>query len=308
MKVFVTGATGLVGQAILFQLQAAGHSARILVRHPDSPRARAWTADPRRETRQGDILDASTLQSALAGVDAVIHLVGIIGEIGKNTFENVHKRGTENVVRAAQEAGIKRFVHMSVLGTRPAAVARYHRSKWAAEEIVRTSRLDYTIFRPSIIYGPGDSFVNLFDRIARWSPVLPVMGSGQSGFQPIPVEDVAACFVRALTEARSIGQTYDLCGTEVFTLDEILDAILEVTGRKRLKLHLPLWLARSQAALLEFAFPVLLRKAAPLNRDQLVMLQEDNLGNPRAAIELFGLKPVPFRRGIGKYLQRGART
>ncbi|HKS36503.1 MAG TPA: hypothetical protein VJW76_04895, partial [Verrucomicrobiae bacterium] len=119
-----------------------------------------------------------------------------------------------------------------------------------------------------------------------------------------PVEEVAGCFVRALSEARSLGETYDLCGTEVFTLNEILDVILEVTGRKRLKLHLPLWLARIQAAFMEFAFPVVLRKPAPLNRDQIVMLQEDNVGNPRAAIELFGLKPVPFREGIARYLKR----
>ena len=193
---------------------------------------------------------------------------------------------------------------MSALGTRPGAVSRYHRSKWAAEEIVRASRLDYTIFRPAIIYGPGDGFVNLFAGIARRSPVLPVMGSGQSRFQPIAVEDVAGCFVRALSEARSVGETCDLCGTEVFTLNEILDAILEVTGRKRLKLHVPLWLARIQAALVEFVFPVLLRKAAPLNRDQLVMLQEDNIGDSQAAIELFGLKPVLFREGIERYLKR----
>jgi uncharacterized protein YbjT (DUF2867 family) len=308
VKVFVTGATGFVGQAILLRLQAAGHSTRILVRHPNSPRTCVLLSDRRTETHRGDVLDASALQRALAGADAVIHLVGIIGEIGKNTFEKVHKCGTENVVRAAQEAGVSRFVHMSALGTRPAAVSRYHRSKWAAEEIVRASRLNYTIFRPSIIYGSGDRFVNLFAGIARWSPVLPVMGSGQSRFQPIPVEDVAACFVRALNEARSVGQTYDLCGTEVFTLNEILDLILGVTGRKRLKLHLPLWLARIQAALMEFTFPVVLRKPAPLNRDQLVMLQEDNVGNPWGAIELFGLEPVPFRRGIEKYLQRGARA
>jgi len=303
VKVFVTGATGFVGQAIFLRLQAAGHSARILVR-PDSPRARALPADPRTETRQGDILDASTLPGALAGVDAVIHLVGIISEVGKSTFENVHQRGTENMVRAAQKAGVRRFVHMSALGTQPGAVSRYHRSKWAAEEIVRASRLDYTIFRPSIIYGPGDGFVNLFAGIARWSPVLPVMGSGQSRFQPIAVEDVAGCFVRALSEGRSVGETCDLCGTEVFTLNEILDVILEVTGRKRLKLHVPLWLAWIQAALLEFAFPVLLWKAAPLNRDQLVMLREDNIGDSQAAIELFGLKPVLFREGIGRYLRR----
>src|SRR5207237_1119041 len=108
---------------------------------------------------------------------AVIHLVGIISKVGRNTFENVHTQGTQNIVTSAREAGIKRFVHMSALGSRANAVSRYHQSKWAAEEAVRRSGLDYTIFRPSIIYGPKDHFVNLFDKMARFSPVLPVMGS-----------------------------------------------------------------------------------------------------------------------------------
>ena len=124
MKVFVTGATGFVGRAILGKLQTAGHSARILVRDPESPRLPSSRSDAWLETRRGNILDASTLQDALAGVDAVIHLVGVISELGGNTFDNVHRRGTDNIVRAAQEAGVRRLVHMSALGTRPDAVAR----------------------------------------------------------------------------------------------------------------------------------------------------------------------------------------
>ena len=302
MRVFVTGATGFVGRAIIDKLQTVGHSVRILVRDPESPRSRALPSPARLETRRGNILDASTLQDALDGVDAVIHLVGIISEFGANTFDNVHRLGTENIVRVAQKTGVQRLVHMSALGTRPNAVARYHQSKWAAEEIVRRSGLDWTIFRPSIIYGPGDGFVNLFARISRYSPVLPVMGDGQSRFQPVAVEDVAACFIRALNEPRSFGQTYDLCGTEIFTLNEIVDLILEVTGRKRLKLHLPWTVARCQAAFLELLFPLLLRRAPPLNRDQLLMLQEDNAGNPSPAMELFGIEPSSFQAGITRYL------
>jgi len=247
------------------------------------------------------------MEGGLNGVEAVVHLVGIISEVGQNTFENVHTRGTENIVAATRAAGMKRFIHMSALGTRPNAASRYHQSKWAAEEIVRRSGLAWTIFRPSIIYGPCDGFVNLFARMSRFSPVLPVMGSGQSKLQPVPVEDVATCFVRALSEPHSIGQIYDLCGTEVFTLEQILDLILEVTARRRIKLHLPLWLARCQAAFLEFVFPRLLGQAPPLNRDQLIMLQEDNVGDPKPARELFGLKPVSFREGIVRYLTSGER-
>jgi len=129
-----------------------------------------------------------------------------------------------------------------------------------------------------------------------------VMGSGRAKFQPAAVGAVAGAFVKALSEPRSIGQTWDLCGPETLTLPEILDQILGVMGRKRLKLRVPLFLARCQAAFLEFVFPRLLRKAPPLNRDQLIMLQEDNVGNPRHANELFALKHATFREGIASYL------
>jgi uncharacterized protein YbjT (DUF2867 family) len=192
---------------------------------------------------------------------------------------------------------------MSALGTRAGARSRYHQSKWAAEETVRRSGLDWTIFRPSLIYGPGDQFVNLFAELARFSPVLPVMGSGQTKFQPIAAENVATCFVKALAEPRAIGQTLELCGLETFTLPEILREILAVTGSQRWIVRVPLGVARLLAALLAFVFPKLLGRAPPLNRDQLIMLQEDNVGDPRPAMELFGLRPAPFAEGIAKYLK-----
>ena len=302
MKVFVTGASGFVGEEIVRQLHAAGHSIRILARHPHSPRVQGAVSKYRAEIHPGNVLDADSLRGGLKDCEAVIHLVGIISEIGRNTFENVHALGTKNMITAAREAGVKRFAHMSALGTRLHAVARYHQSKWAAEEIVRQSGLDWTIFRPSIIYGPKDHFVNLFARLARFSPVLPVIGRGHGKLQPVPVGDVASAFVKCLTEPRSVGQTFDLCGKDVLTFTELLDQILTVTGRKRWKAHIPLRLARLQAALLEFIFPNLLGKAPPLNRDQLIMLSEDNVGNPQPANDLFRLRPISFREGIASYL------
>lgn len=304
MKVFITGATGFVGREIVQKLHSARHEIHFLTRSHNSASALAVEWGFEGQNHIGNILDADFLKEAVKGMDAVIHLVGIISEAGKNTFENIHTEGTQNIVAAAKQAGVKRFVQMSALGTRPNAIARYHRSKWAAEEIVRGSELDYTIFRPSIIYGPCDGFVNLFAKMSRYSPVLPIIGSGRSKMQPAPVADVAACFVGALTEPKSIGQTYDLCGGEVLTFEEVLDAILDVTGRMRLKIHVPLALARFQATILEFIFPKLLGKPPPLNRDQLLMLAEDNVGNPELANALFGLKPIPFKRGIAKYLCR----
>jgi len=302
MKVLVTGATGFVGREIVRGLPRAGHETHILTRDGYLDRTQAVERELSVQIHFGNILNPDSLQRACQGMGAVIHLVGIISEVGENTFENIHTLGTQNVVTAARQAGVRRFVHMSALGTRPNAAARYHQTKWAAEEIVRGSGLDWTIFRPSIIYGAGDQFVNRFARMARCSPVLPVIGDGQAKLQPVPVADVAACFVKAPGEPRSIGQTYDLCGRDVLTFEAVLDTIMDVTGRKRLKLHIPGALARFQAAMLEFIFCRLRGKASPLNRDQLLMLKEDNVGNAQPANELFGLKPISFREGIASYL------
>lgn len=303
MKVLVTGATGFVGNEVVRQLGPAEHAVRVLTRNPNSRQARALSERFSVEVVGGEIGCAASLGNALAGIDAVIHLVGLISEVGATTFEQVHTRGTAQVVQASEQAGVLRFVHMSALGARPQAASRYHRTKWGAEDVVRRSRLAWTIFRPSLIYGPGDHFVNLFARLGRWSPVLPVMGSGSSRLQPVAVEAVARCFVGALTEPGSVGRTIDLCGPERLTFPEILGHILVVTRRRRWLVRVPLPLARAQAAFLEVIFPRLLGRAPPLNRDQLIMLQEDNIGDPAPAQALFDLPTGSFREGIARYLR-----
>jgi uncharacterized protein YbjT (DUF2867 family) len=307
MKVLVTGATGFVGREIVRQLRAAGHAIRILARSPRSPRVQEAVSRWQAEVHPGDVLEPATLEVALKGMDAVIHLVGIISEAGESTFENAHTGGTRNMVAAAQQSGVRRFVHMSALGTRPNAASRYHQTKWAAEELVRHSGLEFTIFRPSLIYGPQDQFINLFARMIRLSPVVLLLGNPRTRFQPVPVETVAAAFAVSLGEPKSVGQTYDLCGPEALTLAEIVDEIQTVLGKRRLKLRVPLDLARCQAACMELVFPYLLRKPPPLNRDQLLMLQEDNVGNAQPANQLFRLQPWSLREGIMRYLKLQSR-
>jgi NADH dehydrogenase len=298
MRVFVTGGTGFVGRAILARLAGRGHPARALVRSGRQPRAGL----PGVEWAAGALLDGAGLVPLLRGCDAVIHLVGIISEAGPQTFERIHTEGTRSVVGAAQRAGVARFIHMSALGTRPGAASRYHRTKWAAEEIVRGSGLAWTIFRPSLIYGPGDGFTNLFARLSRWSPVLPVMGAGTARLQPVGVGAVSQAFVGALERPESTGRTYDLAGAERLTFNEVLAVILAALGRRRFMLHLPLPLARAQAALLETVCPALLRRPPPLNRDQILMLQEDNVGEPAPADALFGLRHEPFGEALRRQL------
>lgn len=306
MKVLLTGGTGFVGQAVLAQLHAASHEVRVLVRRPTSPRSHALANRFTVELAAGDVLEPPSLGSALAGVDAVIHLVGIISEVGRNTFDNAHRVATENIVRAAETAGVRRYVHMSALGTRPDAVSRYHQTKWMAEEFVRASRLAWTMFRPSLIYGPGDHFVNLFAQLSRWSPVLPIFGTGRARLQPVGVEAVAIAFVRALSEPQAVGLTCDLCGPTPLTFEEVLDTILASLDRRRFRLRLPTRLMRVPAAVLEFLMPRLLGQAPPLNRDQLVMLEEDNVGDPQPAQQLFDLPVESFRSGLDRLWSSGS--
>lgn len=298
MKVLVTGGTGFVGVGVAQALCARGHALTILARHPNTDVATSLASSCGARVEKGDVSSLETLQGALRGFEAVIHLVGIISEFGAATFENVHVRGTENMLRAAKEQGVSRFIHMSALGTRRNAVSRYHQTKWMAEQAVRNSGLSWTIFRPSLIYGPDDAFVNLFARISRFSPVVPVLGNPHALFQPVSVGVVSTAFSDALQQPDGVSQVFDLCGPERLTMEGILSTIFAVLGRKRFVIQIPQGLARLQAHLLEFVYPRLLKKASPLNRDQLIMLQEGNTGDGSPADRLFRLEHPTFREGI----------
>lgn len=296
MQVFVTGATGFVGHALLQRLCAEGHTVRCLVRRGSEADLRGLGAIARIE---GDVLTRRGLEEGMAGCGAVIHLVGIIREhpAANVTFERVHTEGTRNVLDAATAAGIRRYVHMSALGTRSGAASRYHRTKWAAEEAVRASGLDWTIFRPSIIYGRGDGFVSMLAWMVRRMPAVPVIGSGRQRVQPVPVEHVAAGFERAVELPATIKQTYEVGGGQAVTMEALLDLIGRVLGRRRvLKAHVPLGVMRPLARLLH-RLP-----GFPVTPDQLLMLGEDSVCDPRPFYEAFTLEPVPLAVGLERML------
>ncbi len=339
MKILLTGATGFVGSEILKQILSGGHSVRALVRSEKA--ASHFHGRPNVETFIGNILHGPSLTGCLEGVDAVVHLVGVIAEVGENTYDRVHRVGTENLIKEAKKAKVKRFIHMSALGTRANARSQYHRSKWAAEEALRASGLDWTIFRPSIIYGPGDGFVNFFARMTRpplsWLQLftLPVVLGGYAHLQPIPVTDVARCFASALTKSDSVGKVYDLCGPKALRLREILRTICEVQGHAVTEIDPPLkrWIgdlshflipiAALQSLLVqpkvvlvpvpfEFATVIawFMETFLPkplLNRDQLMMLEEDNVGDAAPARNDFGISPLGFREGLGAVLSLSSR-
>ena len=294
--VFVTGATGFVGHAVLQRLCALGHVVRCLVRRGSERDLRGLGAIARIE---GDVLTRRGLEEGIVGCDAVIHLVGIIREhrAAGVTFEGVHVEGTRNVLEAAKAAGVQRYLHMSALGTRRGAASRYHQTKWAAEEAVRASGLGWTIFRPSIIYGRGDGLVTMLASMVRRLPVVPVIGSGDQRLQPIPVEQVAAGFAGALDQAATIKQTYEVGGPQAVTLEELLDLIGRALGRRRvLKAHVPLGLMTPLARLLH---PL---PGFPVTPDQLLMLGEDSVCDPRPFHETFALEPVPLAVGLERML------
>lgn len=300
MRVLITGATGFVGRAVCEAVVREGHSVRRMARGSRSQSLEAQNDGI--DWVRGSVLCPNDLRHGMQGCDAVIHLVGIIGEIGDQTFERVHFEGTRRVLEAALTSGVRRIVHMSALGTRPEAASRYHQTKWAAEEAVRSSGLDWTVFRPSLIYGPGDGFVNLFAGMSRWSPVLPVIGRGTSLLQPVSVDCVARAFARALDSKAAVHQTYDLCGPDRLNLPQVLQTLLRITRRRRVILRIPRALAWYPTAVLEWVFPRVLRRPSPLSRDQILMLEEDNVGNPEAAERDFQIPVVSFAEGVGEFL------
>ncbi|OLD76859.1 MAG: hypothetical protein AUG87_06890 [Candidatus Rokubacteria bacterium 13_1_20CM_4_70_14] len=293
-RVFVTGATGFVGRAVVQALRGEGYVVRCLVRRGSEPDLRGVGAIERVE---GDVLAPQLLDEGMAGCGAVIHLVGIIREhIATNTtFYRVHVQGTVNVVAAAAAAGVRRYVHMSALGARDGARSRYHQTKWAAEEAVRACALPWTIFRPSVIYGRGDGLVSPLVRLVRRLPVVPLVGSGR--LQPVPVEQVAQAVARALGLPAAVKQTYEVGGPDVVTLGELVDLIGTALGRRRiLKLHVPDAVARVATRTLQ-ALPYF-----PLTPDQLLMLDEDNVCDPASLPAAFGLEPLPLATGLRRLL------
>src|SRR5580704_5618553 len=295
--IIITGATGFVGEEVVKQARAAGHPVRAIVRDPQRA---SWLVERYGvELFHGNVLYAPSIEGAMQDAKCVIHLVGIIHERKENTFERVHVQATKHVIDEAKKAGVKRFVHMSALGTRESARSRYQQTKWAGEDCVRKSGLAWTIFRPSFIYGPKDKAINTLAKLVQRLPFVPVLGSGDTKIQPISVANVARAFVGAIRNDESINQVYDLCGPEAFTWNELYDKLQKILGTRKPKCHLPLPIARVQASLFEKILP-----NPPFTRDQLLMLQEDNIGDPKPAERAFLLEQESFEDGVARYLKR----
>jgi uncharacterized protein YbjT (DUF2867 family) len=284
VRILVTGGTGFVGPKVVHALRAAERDVRALVR--DRRRGRtleAWGC----ELAVGDVTDPESLRAAAEGIDVVVHLVAIINGRPEE-FRRVMEQGTRALVEAARAGGAKRFVLMSALGVSPETkdLVPYYRAKWEMERDLAASGLEHVIFRPSFVFGPGGGVLPLFVRQVRWSPIVPVVGTGQTRLQPIWVEDVAAYFAAAVEPAAPTG-TFELGGPDAVTWDELYERIRRTLGVRRATVHLPFGLMRPAAAVVE-RLP-----HAPITRDQLTMLEAgDNVCDIGPAVAAFGIEPL----------------
>jgi len=277
--ILVTGGTGFFGSHLVPRLVTAGEQVRVL--------ARQAAPMPGVEVVAGDVRDLSAVVRAARGCRAVIHLVGIIREQKGANYHSLHVGGTRIIIRACGEAGVHRLLHMSALGARPRARSRYHKTKWQAEELVRSSALAATIFRPSIMFGAGNSFFPQLRQILRYGPVIPIIGRGVTALQPVWAEDVVSCFLAALDNPATEGHTYQLGGPEVFGFEQLVDLLADAEEVNKPKLHLPPLLVRPAVSLLSHLLPNF-----PITGDQLTMLLEDNICDIAEMREVFSIQPA----------------
>jgi len=286
MLIALTGATGYVGSRVVRKLLRREHDVRALVRRPDRA---GPLEDLGVELVAGDLNDAGALAALVAGAGAVVHLVGIIVEARGQTFEVVHVAGTRALLAAANDAGVPLMVHMSTLGARSEPEAtRFHRSRWQAEEAVRSSGLPHAILRPSLIAGPGNAALKTMVDMIRLSPVVPVIGNGRYELQPVWVEDVAEAFALAV-ERPDLRGTFDIAGPERLTYHQLLDRLETAMGVTRRRMAVPVGMVRFAAAA-GAALPNL----TPITSEQLQMLLEGNTTDRNALETRFGVQPRPF--------------
>lgn len=302
--VTVYGGSGFVGRHVVQALVRTGCRIRVAVRRPDL----AGHLQPLGDVGQIHAVQANlrypdSVASAAQGADAAVNLVGILYETGKQKFSSVQGEGARNVARAAKAAGAGALIHVSAIGAGARSPSHYAKSKAAGEAHVLKAFPKAVILRPSIVFGPEDNFFNLFAAMARYAPVLPLIGGGGTRFQPVYAGDVAKAVIASLEGRAKEGQIYELGGPEILTFKEVLQRILLYTQRRRPLVPVPFWLARFQASFLQL-FPSPL-----LTVDQVRLLEKDNVVQVKArttahSFEGLGIEPVPIDAVVPEYLER----
>jgi uncharacterized protein YbjT (DUF2867 family) len=285
VRVLVTGATGFIGPHVVQRLVDDGHVVRVLEHTAGSS-----ATLPSQEAVEGSMTDPASLRRAVDGQEAVVHLVGILS--GKpEEFRSVMEEGTRDLLEAARDAGVARFVLMSALGVTEETkdLVPYYGAKWQMEQDVKASGLEHVIFRPSFVFGSEGGALGQFKKIAKLAPVTPIPGPGTQRIQPIWTDDVAAYFAAAIEKPEAANRTFELGGPDVVTWNEFWSRLKRAQGAHRPSLHIPFGLMRVQAAVLE-KLP-----KPPVTRDQLKMLAaDDNVVSNSDAVDTFGLPLVPL--------------
>ena len=294
MRIFLTGATGFLGHHLLPALSAAGHDALAFTRY--KPGCRELQLLPRVTIQQADVFDDDALRAAMAGADAVVNMVGILNEKGRkgHGFHRMHVELVEKLIAAAGDAGVRRFVHVSALGAGEGQ-SHYQVSKGEGEARIRAAQdLDWTIFRPSIIFGAGDAFFNRFATLLKLAPVLP-LACPEARLQPVWADDVAAAIVRALDDEATCDRIYPLVGPQEYSLRELVRFTAETAGLRRRIIGLPDVLARLQAAVMDFV------PGKPFSTDNYRSLQTPNTSAENGLLDL-GIRPRSIESVVPTYL------
>lgn len=301
-SVCVLGGSGFVGSAIVAKLDAAGHKVKVLTRRRDN--AKHLFLLPNVEVVECNIFDRAALQSALLGCDAVINLIGILHQSQQLSFNKAHAELPAQLAEICGVLGIKRLLHMSSLQASATAPSLYLKSKAAGEAALQAAqaKLNITIFKPSIIFGAGDSFVNLFATLIKLLPVV-LLVKPNAKFQPVWVEDVASCFAQAIANTNTYGQVYELAGPRVYSFRELVNTIMTTMRQPRPIIGLNDTLSYLQAFMMEL-LPVKL-----MSRDNVRSMQVDSVSQHTFPTE-FCVKPAALESVIPTYLvdqnQRGA--
>lgn len=314
--VTVFGGSGFIGSQAVRALARRGWRVRVAVRKPTTANELQPLGDVGQiQLMRCDIGNPQDVSRAVAGADAVVNLVGVLFENGKRSFDAMHVDAARSAAEAAKAAGVTRFVQMSAIGADEDSPAAYGRSKAGGEAAVRAVYPDAVILRPSIVFGAGDDFLNRFASMASLAPALPLIGGGQTRFQPVYVGDVAEAIARAVVEPAAAGRTFELGGPAVLTFEEVLKLILRETNRTRGLIPLPFPVARAMGSAMQMT--ALFGIAPPLTRDQVLMLERDNVvadgaeGLAELGLQATGLEAIApsylwrYRKG-GQFAEKPA--
>ena len=291
MLVLVTGATGFLGRRVVRDLMKRGDKVRCFVHTPGKERMFSHRDV---EVHYGDIREPDSLSNAIYDVDAVVHLVGIIRPKHRDSFDGVHRQGTANVLAAAKSVGVKHFLHVSVIGSANNKNHPYFYTKWLGEQEVINSDIPYTIFRPSMLYGDGDEFLNALAGLIRLFPVVPVVGSGNNRMQPLAADDLARCISATLGRDDLKDRILEVGGPRRISYNELVTVVARAMGKRRSKLHLPAWIVYAFAIVAQRLLP-----RAPITTDQIKMLDIRSVANLGEVERLFGFTPRVMEGNIG---------